>query len=191
MDVRENGGGWTGSYESIRPLLYTGPIQVYGMEAWASENNIAFFRGWLEDEHLSDEMKAQVRAALPKMETKPNRFVVLTPDTLIRLATVHPMPRKVAVLMGSGCFSSCEDFILEARQSSKVTLLGSEATLGGLAYGNVRLVWLPGWRRLLLPTSRWREIDATSREEVGLSPQVWIPEGEADAVDFARRHLRR
>src|SRR5262249_25020407 len=44
IDVRGNGGGYTGSYASIIPLLYTGPILTYGADVWASPANIAHYR---------------------------------------------------------------------------------------------------------------------------------------------------
>jgi C-terminal processing protease CtpA/Prc len=44
IDVRGNGGGWTDAYSSVMPLLYTDPIFVDGMDAWASPGNIASVR---------------------------------------------------------------------------------------------------------------------------------------------------
>src|SRR5258705_4175890 len=97
------------------------------------------------------------------------------------------MPRRVALLVDHHCASSCEELVFEARQSRKVTVLGSENTAGTDDYGNVRSLWLPGWRRMRVPTLRERRerIDL-----VGFAPAVRIPASEPDAVEFARRYLR-
>src|SRR5258705_1608903 len=93
------------------------------------------------------------------------------------------MPRRVALLVDHHCASSCEELVFEARQSRKVTVLGSENTAGVDDYGNVRSLWLPGWRRMRVPTSRER------RERVdpgGVAPARGGPPGRAPAPRVAR-----
>jgi hypothetical protein len=191
VDVRGNGGGWTGSYEeSILPLLYTDPILVHGMEAWASEGNIAYARELLASDR-AEGIKRAIRALLPRMEANRDEFVPITQDREIRLDTVYPMPQAVSLLVDRGCASTCEQFVLDARQSRKVTVIGTENTGGFLDYGNVRRVSLPSGRRVFqVPTARSRRLPETPLDLVGIAPKVRIPEGEADAVEFARRYLR-
>lgn len=191
IDVRRNGGGWTGAYESVIPLLYTDPIFVHGMEAWASEGNIAYMRSLLEADGIAEAIKRQIRALLPRMEANPGEFVVISEDREIRLDTVYPMPRAVAVLIGRWCASSCEQFVLDARQSRKVTVIGADNTGGFLDYGNVRRVELPsGRRRLQVPTARSRRLPEMPLDRIGIAPEVRLPDGETDPVAFARRFLR-
>ncbi|HEV2149923.1 MAG TPA: S41 family peptidase [Longimicrobiaceae bacterium] len=190
VDVRENGGGWTGSYESVLPLLYTRPILVHGMEAWASEGNVAYMREMLASDR-AEGIKRVIRDLLPKMEASRDRFVTISEDREIRLDTVHPMPRAVAVLTSRRCASSCEQFVLDARQSDKVTVIGTENTRGMLDYGNSRRVQLPSGKRVLqVPTSRSRRLPDDPLDVVGIAPEVRVPEDEPDPVEFARRHLR-
>jgi Periplasmic protease len=108
-------------------------------------------------------------------------------DMVVRLDTVYPMPRAVAVLVDGGCASSCEDFVLMAQQSAKVTVVGPARTAGIHDYGNVRALWLPGWRRLRVPTSRSRRLPAEAIDNVGLAPEVWVPAGAPDTIRFAGR----
>lgn len=191
VDVRGNGGGCTCSFESLIPLLYTGPIFRYGVDVWTSEANVAYLRSWLTMDGMPEDMKAQVRAVLPQLEANPNQFVTFVEDGELRLDTVYPMPREVAVLVDEGCASSCENFVLDVLRSRKVTVLGHEDTKGVGDYGNVRSVWLPGWRRLRVPTTRSRRLlEKPPLDEVGIAPEVRIPEGEPDAVEFALRLLR-
>jgi C-terminal processing protease CtpA/Prc len=185
VDVRGNGGGYTGSYDSLTPLLYTDPVHFHGVDVWASPANIAHYRTMRGSTFLSATDLALIAAFLTRAERRANQFVQLTPDDVIRRDTVFPLPRRVAVLVDSGCASSCEDFVLEARQSRKVTLIGTH-TAGTHDYGEVHGVWLPGWRRVALPASRVRGLRI---DNVGIVPAVPIPESEADAVTFARRYL--
>jgi len=190
VDVRRNGGGWTGSYDGVLPLLYTGPIFRHGMEAWASEGNVAYMREILAS-NRAEGIKSVVRALLPKMEASRDRFVTINEDHEIRMDTVHPFPRAVAVLVGRGCASTCEQFVLDARQSRKVTVMGTANTGGFTDYGNVRSIRLPsGARTLHLPTARSRRLPSSPLDQVGIAPAVRIPEGEGNPVEFARRHLR-
>jgi hypothetical protein len=190
VDVRGNAGGCTCSYASITPLLYTTPIREMGADVWATKGNAALYRGWLADDDVPANMKAQVRSLLPKMEAHPNQFVVWAKDTVVRLDTVFPMPRRVALLVDGKCASSCEDLVFETRQSRKVTVFGAENTAGVGDYGNVRKVRLPGWRQMVLPTTRSHRLPSHPIDLVGITPDVRITTSDARAVDFARSYLR-
>jgi len=185
IDVRGNRGGYTGSYASISPLLYTGPIHFYGADVWASPANIAHYRTMTRSAYLSVADRRLIESFLSRATGHTNEFVELGPDTTIRMDTVLPMPRRVAVLVDSACASSCEDFLLEARQSTKVTTMGTHSAGVG-DYGEVRFVWLPGWRRVGLPTNRSR---GPRIDNVGIAPAIIIPGSESDPVAFARRYL--
>lgn len=187
IDVRGNGGGYTGSYASVTPLIYSGPFHEAGIDVWASPANVAHYRQLARDTSLSLADRATITSFLARAEGHLNEFVELSPDTIIRPDTVFAVPRRVAVLVDSACASSCEDFLLHVRQSTKVTLLGSHSR-GMDDYGEIRGVWLPGWRRVVLPTNRMRgpRIDNT-----GIAPAVPVPASERDTVAFARRYLSR
>ncbi|HEV2669794.1 MAG TPA: S41 family peptidase [Gemmatimonadales bacterium] len=188
VDVRGNGGGYTGSYDSLTPLLYTNPVHSEGADVWASARNIAYYRSLADTNFLSPKDQEQMRVVLARMESHVDQFVEKASDSVMRRDTVYPLPRAVAVLVDSVCASSCEDFLLEARQSAKVTVLGVTNTAGVHDYGEIHGVWLPGWRRVSLPTTRTR---GPRIDNVGLAPGVRIPRTEPDAVEFARRYLRR
>jgi C-terminal processing protease CtpA/Prc len=192
VDVRQNGGGCTCSYDAISPLLYTDPVQNAGADILASEGNTAWLRGWYNanEERLSEPDRAWYRVVLSQMDAHPNRLVTFFPDSVSRRDTVHPLPREVAVLVDSECASSCEEFVLEARQSHKVIVLGAEHTAGVGDYGNVHGVWLPGWRRVQVGSSRSHRLPEHPLDNVGIAPAVRIPKDVADPVAFARRYLR-
>jgi hypothetical protein len=190
IDMRGNSGGCTCSYHALLPLLYVSPIKQPRVEVWTSPANVAMYRRWSADPTFPADAKASIDSMLPTMTAHPNQFVVLAPATEIRLDTIFPKPRRIAVLVDSGCASSCEDFVLAARQSFKVTVMGTSHTAGYLGYGNLRGVWLPGWRRMMMPTTRFPELNASDIGYDGIEPEVLIPKGEPDPVEFARRYLR-
>lgn len=191
IDVRQNGGGWSGSYASVLPLLYTDPIRVRGIEVWASAGNLASMRNDVGPDGVPPEVAEQIRSVVPRMEASPDRFVKLQEDAVLRLDTVYPLPRRVAVLVDRGCASACEQFVLEARQSRKVTVLGAENTRGALDYLNVRAVRLPsGYRTLRFPISRLSGLPADAVNAEGIRPEILVPPDEPDALEFARRWLR-
>lgn len=190
VDVRGNGGGCTCSFDSVIPLLYTGPIFRYGADVWASQANVEYVRSWLAMDEIPAETKARVRTVLPELVASPDQFVTFMEDGELRLDTVYSMPREVAVVVDKECASSCENFVLDALQSDKVTVLGSGNTRGTGDYGNIRSVWLPGWRRLRIPTTRSRRLLGNPPlDNVGIAPEVRIPEGESEVVNFAVRFL--
>jgi hypothetical protein len=186
IDVRGNGGGSTESYRSITPLVYANPVRFEGADVWASPANIAHYRAMLSDTLLSGGFRQSIQEALARMERHVNQWLELRRDTLVALDTVFPMTRTVAVLVDSVCASSCEDFVLEARQSAKVTVMGVGHTAGVHDFGEVRRVWLPGWRRVALPTNR---AHGARIDHVGITPTVSIPRTERDPVEFVRRYL--
>ncbi|HJQ21901.1 MAG TPA: S41 family peptidase [Gemmatimonadaceae bacterium] len=185
LDVRGNGGGYTGSYTTLIPFIYSGPIRLSGADMWASPANIAHYRELSGDSRLPAHERASLRLLVERAARHVHHFVVIQQDTIIRLASVLSLPRRIAVVMDSGCASSCEDFVLAARQSTKVTLIGTHSA-GIHDYGEVRRVALPGWRRLMMPTSR---AHGPGIDNVGITPAVELPSGETDALAFARRYL--
>jgi len=171
----------------VSRLIYLRPVNDEGEEVWCSEANIAFWQSWLTRDAFSDVIKAQIRTGLGRMRAHLSQFVEMFPAADHRQDTIFRLPRRVAVLVDRGCASSCEDFVLEARQSHKVVVVGAENTAGVHDYGNLRKVYLPGWRQMMVPTSRAR---GPQFDFIGLAPEVRIPKGTADLVDYAWRYLQ-
>ena len=186
VDLRGDGGGCTCTYGALVPLLYGGPFREVGFDLWTSPANVAFIREALMDGTAPDSGKAELHRVLLQAEGASNRFVPFPDDAVVRLETVYPMPRAVAVLVDHGCASSCEDFVLMARESRKVTIVSPDRTAGVHDYGNVRAIWLPGWRRLRIPTTRSHRLPGGAIDNVGLAPDVWVPAGVGDTIRFAR-----
>jgi hypothetical protein len=191
IDVRGNGGGWTAAYESVIPLLYTDPIFRDGMDAWASPGNIASTREIVASDKAPVAIRAQARGLLARMEASPGQFVTMVEDGELRLDAVLPLPRAVAVLVDGRCASTCEQFLLDARQSRKVKVFGERSTRGLLDYGNALTTPLPsGERRMHVPTTRSLRLPAVPLDLAGIMPDIRLRQNEPDPVEFARRYLK-
>jgi len=189
IDVRRNGGGWTGSYEAVLPLLYTDPIEVHGMEVWASEGNTAYLKSLLAS-NRAEGIKRAIRPLVPQMEARPGQFITIMENRTVRFDSVHAMPRAVAIVVGRGCVSTCEQFVLDARQSRKVSILGTGNTGGFVDYGNARGVRLPSnTRDLHVPSARSKRLPEISYDVLGITPGVHVPAGAGDPLEFAQRYL--
>jgi len=86
--------------------------------------------------------------------------------------------------------SSCEEFILAARQSHKVILMG-ENTGGALDYANVHYLQMPrkGWW-FQYATSRTNRLPDFPIDNIGIEPNVNIPV-EKNWVEFAVEYLKK
>jgi C-terminal processing protease CtpA/Prc len=102
---------------------------------------------------------------------------------------VRANPREVAIIQDRGCASSCEGFVLRARQSRKVTTYGTN-TSGIHDYGNVRESKAPcGTLVLRHPTTRAGYMPEGAIDNVGIPPQVAIPATEVFPVDWVLRRM--
>jgi hypothetical protein len=197
VDVRRNGGGSDSTYSPLMPLLEANPHTQAGAEFLATPVNIeatAAVCGLLApgskdcEEFIAPVLKA-MRAAKPGTYVLPAGGTRLETSTPNRVAT-HP--RRVAVMIDRKCASSCEEFVLAARQSFKVKLFG-RPTFGALDYSNLRPHDLPsGTRRLFYATSRSLRLPAYSVDIDGVGPDHLLPDPVDESaftaeVDVVRR----
>jgi len=190
VDVRNNGGGSDISYSKVLPYLYTNPIQVMGTQRWATQDNADKYKLMQHDKNYPTSTRMYAKKTEKKMRRHSGVFLKGKNSTR-KMKQVMPYPQKVAVLVNGRCASSCEQFVLAAVQSKKVTLIGS-ATFGVLDYGNMHFMqypcqkWTLGWA-----TSRSNRIEAGQGiDNVGIQPQVEPGADAKDWVEFARVYLK-
>lgn len=190
IDLRNNGGGSDVSYAKVMPYLYTQPFQVIGTQHFATTDNAEKYRLLQSDKNYPVGTRMYAKRMEKKMLRQPGTLLNGKNSTR-KMKRVQPYPQKVAVLVNGGCASSCEQFVLAARQSKKVTLIGT-ATAGVLDYGNMHHMaypckkWELGWA-----TSRSMRIDAGQGiDNVGVAPQVQPGAEVRDWLEFAQRYLK-
>jgi len=189
IDVRGNGGGSDFSYEPLMPLLYTDPVHGIGVDVLATADNIKSWSSVLDDKYISGWTRFSVQNKIAAMKAHPGGWVSITPDLTATRREVRAFPHRIVILIDSGCASTTEQFLLEAMQSRKVTLMGQH-TEGVLDYSNVRDVPLSCMPFTLhYATTRSRRIDAGKGiDNIGLQPGVVFGDG-VDWVEAARKYL--
>ncbi len=188
IDVTTNGGGGDAAFAPLLPFVLTGPVRLVGAEIVATEGN----RASVVDVAAADEVDGETRMFLLGLAERmgnavPGAFIPMLEDheSVIAPDSVTALPRMVAVLTDAGTASSAEEFVLVARQSARVIIVGA-ATYGALDYSNVRGVMLPsGTRAVGLPMTRRSWLPETSIDAAGIAPDMYVPTGTKDWTAFA------
>lgn len=193
IDVRGNGGGSDFVYDPVLPLIYTRPIWRLGVEVRVSPDNERLRREVGErlatvspdvSRALLEESDRMARTTEPFIRREP-------PVEVVRLNGPLANPAKVVLLIDRAG-SSAENFIIDARQSRKVTLMGQENSAGVIDYGEMMTTAAPSGRfALLWATTRSLRLPGDPVDPHGIAPDVTIPEGVADPVRWASERLRR
>jgi hypothetical protein len=188
LDLRNNGGGSDDVYYIISPYLYTQPIKGIGLDMFASNDNIKGWELMLQDPNLPSENKAEYQKMVDKLKLNLNQNVNIVEDYVDSSYTPMLFPKNVVILINEGCASSTEQFLLEAKQSKKVTLMGQN-TMGTLDYSNLResnFCEMP--YTLWTPTTRSRRIDiGNGIDGIGIRPAVYLTEKQdwvKEALNF-------
>lgn len=194
LDLRNNGGGSDDMYYIISPYLYTQPIKSIGVDMYASNDNIKGWELMLQEPSLPSDNKAEYQKMVDKLKLKLNQNVNIIEDYIDSSYTPLLFPKNVVILINEGCASSAEQFLLEAIQSKKVTLMGQN-TSGTLDYSNLResdFCDMP--YRLWSPTTRSRRIDiGAGIDGIGIKPNIYLTENQdwiEEALNFLNAKLK-
>lgn len=189
LDLRGNGGGSDFVYSPLRAWLYTQPTVAAGVDVLATDDNIKGWAALLEAKDIPEANKVTLRRIIEQMQGRNGQMVEIFHSDTVAQSGIRAFPQKIVVLINNECASSTEQFLLEAIQSRKVTLMG-QPTAGILDYANVRDVALPCWPFVLhYATTRSQRVDAGKGiDNVGIRPQVVLGANQ-DWVEEARRFL--
>jgi len=191
IDLRGNNGGQDGSYQPITPYLYTNPIKVKGLELLASEDNIKFYSDLMTDTTLSDGDISSISKQVENMKINIGKFIPNAENENLeyKMDSIKKYPTNVVILMDKSCISSAEQFILEMKQSEKVTLMG-ENTKGVLDYSNTGkfcLKCLPYC--VSYSTTRSKRIDFNQGiDNIGIAPDIKLSE-DKNWIEEATKYL--
>jgi len=190
LDLRDNGGGSDYTYGPLMPYVASGTVKGIGVDALSTAINIKGWKKILEDNDIPDITKASINQRIKLMEGKYGKLVnIVDDDSDVYKPT--PFPKKVAILINRGCASTTEQFLLFARQSSKVILMG-QSTQGTLDYANMReanFICMP--YILEYATTRSRRLDiGQGIDNVGIKPKVYFTK-DADWIKEATKILEK
>lgn len=136
LDLQDNGGGSDNLWKPLIPYLYTNPIRSTGVDILATPVTIAGWKKYLEDENISDDNRTDIKSQVDRMEKAKGKWLNMVNDQVDSSYKPKTFPQKIVILINKWCGSSTEEFLLAARQSSKVILTG-QTTIGNLDYSNV------------------------------------------------------
>ena len=188
IDLRNNRVGAQDVADQLLPLTYTQPIKSIGVTFRSTELNRKL-------RHMAAE---KIRPIVPTAASAIDRQIAggedggPNPAFLIKtLQEVRPYPKRVAILI-DGAGGVAEQFLLEARQSTKVTFVGRTASSGALDFYDTVAVRTPSGRyRLRWGTTRSLRLPQHSVDRDGIAPDVIVPKTERDPIAFAARWLEQ
>lgn len=152
IDLRNNGGGFSSSFENILPVVYKYPIIKPAFNFRASEENIQLHIEYVS--RFSD--TAAVRRAALQLQSEKGRTITLIEADTIQLPS-YTHPRKIILLVNNNTASAAEDFILKAKKSGKTEVAGTH-TRG--AFDNRDI-----YRQRKLPCSLFTYVCPTGQSE--------------------------
>jgi hypothetical protein len=195
IDVRGNGGGGDSSYEPLLPWLMPDESANANTEILATAANIEGYTHacavFAPDDPVCQKFASDAIARMRK--GAPGTYVAMEDSGAMAYKRVKPVephrPSRVAILIDGGCGSSCEEFVLEARQSFNVKLIGQH-TYGSLDYSNLVPHDLPsGRRRLLYATTRSARVPGLMVDVAGVQPDIYLPVEKGE--DAKNEEVRR
>lgn len=189
LDLRGNGGGSDFVYQPLMPLIYADTVHTIGVDVLATPDNVKSWSSMLDDKYVTGWTRYYIQNTITTMKGHLGQTIAITADRATTLREVRPFPRHVVVLIDGDCASTTEQFLLEALQSSKVTLMGRH-TMGVLDYSNVRempIFCLPF--TLHYATTRSRRVDhGKGIDNIGIQPAMVLGD-DVDWVEAARNYL--
>jgi C-terminal processing protease CtpA/Prc len=109
-------------------------------------------------------------------------------DKIIKFSRILKYPSRISILINDGTASSAELFLLRAEQSKKVTLYGQN-TSGAVDYGETVFTILPcKFYSLYYPASKSLHSIKRPLDNIGIAPNVSIPESDTDWIDFVMKY---
>lgn len=189
LDVRGNSGGGDETYNAIIPWLYTNPIYTQGAEDRSSVDNINRWEKLMNDGDMPSSTREDIKRLITQLQAHIGQFVPTAADDTLRLDKAEPYPQRIVVLMDGRCASAAEEFLLKARQSKKVTLMGQH-TAGVLDYANILIVPFPCMPFFFYyATSRSRRVvTGNGIDNIGIQPGIPLT-GDKNWIDEATRFL--
>jgi Peptidase family S41 len=193
IDLRNNPGGDESVFDPLFPYISNTPIVRKGSKIRATQENYIL---------LASEIKAvaemeQFKNIIPKLQVIVDLMqanmggMVTGPDKTIAPVQGIKAPEKIVILINQKTASTAESISLEAKQSSKVILMGTQSK-GAFDYTETRDWSLPcyGWR-LGVPIGLSARLPLQPLENVGIKPDVSIPTSELDWVKYATQYLNK
>ena len=199
IDIRDNPGGTDNAYQKLLPYIATNPIRGLMAEFLATQTYIDSLEDYLKSLKEPEKEKSETAETKKKIEVlKANlgkfvnsrHFDKNNPPVYIRqIEPAQHSPKQIVFLANKGVGSAAENFLLQAKQSKKVKILGVP-TYGGLDYGNS--YWISfGCQnyQVFMPTYRASRLPEYPIDNIGVQPDVYLDPSVKDWISYAVQYL--
>lgn len=187
IDVRNNLGGTYDAYDEILPYILTNQIRSVGQEFLVTQTLIDDVESWFDDE----EGREMGRRWIGMFEGNIGKFINTdSSDVYVsEIKIAEHSPKQIAVLVNERTASAGEAFVLDAKQSRKVKILGVP-TYGVIDYGSASLFEFgcPAFQ-LMMPTWRSMRLPDYPLDNIGVQPDIYLDESVEDWVQFTVEYL--
>lgn len=183
IDVRRNDGGSDSTYGPLLPWLLDGELRTQSVEYFATPANAQAQEDVCAMTSDPAACKTTLAPIAAKLRAAPPGSFVLQGAGRVMVDPITPEPERparVAVLIDQPCGSSCEQFVLAARTSFRVKVVG-RPTGGVLDYSNLRPHKLPSGRPLFYATTRSTRLPDMRIDGVGIAPDILLSRPVDDA----------
>ncbi len=194
IDIRGNSGGTDNAYEMLFPYIITNPIRNMGVEYLATETLVNGLEGYIKSVSNNKDKQGEidtVRQWINLYEKNMGKFVNLN-NSGVSIQIVNPVkrsPEHVVILTDKRVGSSAESFVMKAKQSKKVKILGT-VTSGGLDYAAARMFNFGCPEYLLqLPTYRSLRLPDYPIDNIGMQPDIYLDNSIKDWIKFTLDYL--
>ncbi|MCX6285890.1 MAG: S41 family peptidase [Bacteroidetes bacterium] len=187
IDIRNNPGGTYDAYEGLFPYILTNNVRGLGMEFLVTQTLIDGIQDWYDDEEGKKKAKEWINIFKGKMGEFVNTDTTDIYINEVKLA--ERSPKQVVILANRRTASSGEAFLLDARQSKKVKVLGTP-TYGALDYGTASFFNF-GCKnyKLMMPTWRSMRLPDYPIDNIGIQPDIYLDKSVKDWIRFAVNYL--
>jgi Peptidase family S41 len=192
IDIRDNPGGYITTFRKLLTFISTGSIVREGGYSWSTPDNINELRKLLNDSTLSEKARSGILSDIKNMELHEGKIFQSSKNDTLEIGTINKYPARVAVLMNRSTVSAAELFILQAKQSKKVILIGEPS------YGAVDYLDFSGFIPMpcrsfafSYPFAKRNGAFKRSFDNSGIPPNVFIPESTNDWVFYAKSILEK
>ncbi|MDQ0637624.1 hypothetical protein QF042_001189 [Pedobacter sp. W3I1] len=186
IDLRDNRGGAVGAFEKILPYLYTNPIFSEKGQILATDDNIKDgYEKPLPD--LPEDLQEYFKKIISKLKAHRGELYLAYPADTIKYDKIFKKPSRVSILMNDGSASASELFILQAKQSSKVKLFGTNSS-GSVNYVESVTTQMPcNFFNLIYPAARLMRASSDGTDP-GIKPDIEIPANVTNWIDFVKKY---
>lgn len=194
IDIRGNSGGTGNAFQELLPYIMTNSIRDMGIEFLATPtliNGLESYIGSIKDVKENQEEIEEITEEIKLFKKNLGKFVNTDKDnfTIQKVDYAKKSPEYVVILIDKGVASSGEDFVIAAKQSKKVKMLGTP-TYGAIDYASVREFDFGCTNyKLYLPTFRSLRLPEYPIDNIGIQPDIYLDKTITDWVKFAKEYL--